>query len=304
MLRTSVYIFRSKFDIIEAAEGGFEQLFFIFLKKCPIVTRLNGNFRYIYMIRCPFTYLVDKLENFVVKKSDNIISPSLSYAKTISRDYRIPFKKIRVIPYGINIRNINEFKKEDIKIRYPKSIGKKLILLSVGDSPRRKGADMFIKVASGIPQDNLLFILLCSKRSLLNFKRLPDNLLLLGNLNRDNFYSLICASEIIVFPSYFESFCIAVREAMLFNKIIVVSQNVPLDEMENKYSKLVILKSINPNELASTILNIVGQEKKFPDIDEELRQYLINKYDISKIGGVTEDFYKKTFEEFKKKLWM
>lgn len=299
MLRATAYILNSDFDIIEAAEGGFEHLFLIHLKKCPIVTKLYGNFKYIYGLKIPLVYFVDKLEKFVTKNSDGIIAPSFSYATTISKDYRIPLEKIMIIPFGINIQRITSFNKTDTRFKYPQTIGKKIVMLSVGDSPQRKGADIFIKSAFKIQQDNIFFILICSDRNKLNFKKMPRNFLLLENLNKSDFYSLISDSEIVVLTSYFESFSIVVREAMMFNKVIIISKNVPLDEAENKYPNLIILKNICHLELAKTISEVNEDRKQLCGIDQKLRAYLIDKYDIRKIAGLTLNFYNETVKNYK-----
>ena len=113
--------------------------------------------------------------------------------------------------------------------------GKRIVLLSVGDSPERKGAPVFFEAARRFDDPTLQFVLLCSDQEFLARSRVPSNVLVLPSLDRSAFYALLRVAAVAVFPSQFESFSIATHEAMLLGRHIIVSSHVPLDGLAASY---------------------------------------------------------------------
>lgn len=297
MARLARYVLRSEFDVVEVAEAGFEPLFLVGFRKSPLITRMHGNFRYIYGHQ-RLTFLMDQLERWMVRHSDGLSAPSLSYAATIAHEYNIPRERIKIIPYGIRMRPLLNLQKVDVAADHPQMNNKKIVLLSVGSSPHRKGATVLIEAAARLTQEPLLCLLLCSDQQFLDSVRVPDNVLVLGNVERAYFYSLLSASDVVVFPSTFESFSIATREAMLLNKIIVVSRHVPLDDVARDYPRAVVLPTLDPVELADTLRALIHDQMRFPDVDREWHQRLIAEYDLSRIADLTIDFYQQVVSQF------
>lgn len=292
MVRMTRHVFRAHYDIVEAADGGFEHIVLVLLRRCPTVTKLHGNFRSIYSSKGLLPKLIERLEAFAVRRSHGIYTSSQAYAQTIAYDYNIPLERIKVISQGIDISGIRNFSKIDLQQRYVAVKNKKLVFLSVGCSAERKGASVFVEAATMLLNKDFLFVLSCSNTDFLNGAPVPANLLVLPILDRNEFYNWISESDIVVFPSYFESFSIAVREAMLLNKMIVVSPYIPLEGIDREYHRYSVLQEIAALPLANAIAETIDGHKPCPEAEHTFHRQLIDKYDIRRVAKVTVEFYK------------
>jgi 1,4-alpha-glucan branching enzyme len=289
MIRATRYASKASFNVIEAADGGLEQLFLVLLRPCPIITKLHGNFRYIYAHRGLLTRAVEMLEAAVVRRSNGVYTSTDSYASLIAADYRIPRSNIEIIPYGIDITDVDDERELLLERRYSNVTDKKIIFLTVGGSARRKGAEVFLEVARTSTRDDLLFVLSCTDLAFLSQMKVPDNVLILPNLERNEFYGWLSRSTVMVFPSHFESFSIAVREAMFFGKPIIASANVPIEGLDAEYPRLLKLSMIEPIALSAAISNAASG--RLPEADAAFMSRLRSKYDINKVAETTEAYY-------------
>jgi 1,4-alpha-glucan branching enzyme len=297
MIRVTRYASKASFDVIEAADGGLEQLFLVFLRPCPVITKLHGNFRYIYARRGLLTRAVEMLEALVVRRSNGVYTSSAAYASVIARDYRIPLSDIEIIPYGIDITDVESDRQLLFKQQSPNVTNKKIVFLTVGSSARRKGADVFLEVARTSTRDDLLFVLSCSDLAFLSQVKVPGNVLILPNLDRNEFYDWLSRSMVVVFPSHFESFSIAVREAMFFGKPIIASVNIPVEGLDAEYPRFLKLSIIEPIALSAAISNATSGY--LPEADAAFMSRLKNKYDINKVAETTEAYYQEIAARFK-----
>lgn len=297
MIRVTRYALKANFNVIEVADGGLEQLFVVFLKPCPIITKLHGNFRYIYARRGLLTRAVEMLEASVVRRSDGVYTSSDAYASVIAADYRIPRSNIEIIPYGIDITDVDGDRDLLFERQYSNATNKKIVFLTVGSSARRKGAEVFLEVARTSTRDDLLFVLSCSDLAFLSQMKVPGNVLILPNLDRNEFYEWLSRSTVVVFPSHFESFSIAVREAMFFGKPIIASVNIPVEGLDEEYPRLLKLSMIEPTALSAAIWNATS--RCLPEVDAAFMSRLKNKYDINKVAETTEAYYQKIAARFK-----
>ena len=88
---------------------------------------------------------------------------------------------------------------------------------------------------------------------------------LLGHLDRPNMMKKISESDVIIFPSYFETFGLVAYEAMLFGKTLITTDRGALPEVTNNYKKKIILKEISSSEIKLAL--------------EKSSQYLYEKFD-------------------------
>ena len=296
MIRLTRYASKASFDVIEAADGGLEQLFLVFLRPCPVITKLHGNFRYIYSRRGMLTRAVEILETLVARRSSGVYTSSAAYASVIAGDYHIPLSNIEIIPYGIDITDVEDDRELLFERRYSNLPKKRIVFLAVGSSARRKGTDVFLEVARTSTRDDLLFVLSCSDLAFLSQVKVPGNVLILPNLDRNEFYDWLSRSAVVVFPSHFESFSIAVREAMFFGKPIVASANIPVEGLDAEYPRFLKLSTIEPIALSAAIVNATSGF--LPEVDAAFMSRLRNKYDINKVAETTEAYYQKIAARF------
>jgi glycosyltransferase involved in cell wall biosynthesis len=292
MLRLTRFVLAEKFNVAEVADGGLEQLLLAIYRNCALVTKLHGNFRFAFSHGTLLTRLVERLEAWTVRRSDLIYSSTLQYAEWVSRAYQIPVERFKIIPCGIELGGIRSFQPQDLTQRYPRIKGKRLVLLSVGMSPQRKGADIFIEAARKLAQrSDLLFVLSCEDQKFLAVTQMPGNVLQLSNLSQHEFYNWLIASKIVVYPSTTESFSIAMHEAMFFRKTIVISPTIPFEGIDREYPRRVTLTSLDAHSLADTVSEIADQRRQFPEVSDELYRALEEYYDIEHVARDTEKLY-------------
>jgi len=294
MVRMTRYVVEHEFDIVETADGGFEQAFLAAFtsRRCSLVTKLHGNFRLIYSEHPWFGYLAEKAERFAVRKSDGVYASTAEYAAAIANICDIPLQHIRIIPYAIDVDSIDRLKPIDLVEQYPAIAGKKLAFLSVGSSPLRKGALLFLEAASRSERDDLHFVLSCNDRRFLKDARIPPNVLVVKDLDQCRFYNWLRLSDVVVFPSSGETFCIAAHEAMLFGKAIVVSKHIPLEGIDLAYPKCAILPSLQSSLLAQAIFQFMDEKRRCPDVEEDFHQRFVLRYRIGAVADQTEQFYR------------
>ena len=293
MCKLAISIRRMRFDLVEAAEGGAEHLFLLFARSCPIITKLHGNFRYIYGNRFLLP-IVETMERMVVAGSDGAYASSSAYAQRISIDYRIPLDAIKIIPYGIKIEPIAaQFPKQNsFRSEYGIPEDQKLVFLSAGASPVRKGAPLFLDVAKRLSGKSITFVLACSDMNFSNRADIPENVVVIPHLGRQGFHSLLKQVDLVVFPSQFESFCIAAYEAMLLGKTLIVSKNLPLEGTVRQYSQCVVLENLDIDSLAGAILNIVEGKNELSPVQFNLLSRMRQEYDIGTVAELTEAYYR------------
>jgi glycosyltransferase involved in cell wall biosynthesis len=293
MLRVTRYVLDSDFDVVEAADGGLEQLLLTAHRnrRCGLVTKLHGNFHLQYPRQRLLGYWVEKLERLAVRGGDAVYSSTVQCAERAAKAYGIPVEKIRIIPCGINAARIRSFERQDLGRQYPRIRGKRLVLLSVGSSPERKGAPVFLEAASEFQREDVLFVLLCNDSRFLKRRAIPSNVLVLANLNQCQFYNWIQHSEIMVFPSAAETFSIAVHEAMLLNKIIVLSSTIPFEGIDREYPRCFILPNPDSRCLADAVSDITSGRKQFPELGVDLQRRLIAHYALTRVTEDTVGFY-------------
>lgn len=87
---------------------------------------------------------------------------------------------------------------------------------------------------------------------------LNDHVSMIGAVNNEligNYYEL---ADLVVFPSYFESFGLVALEAMSYKKHLIVSNRGALVEATSGYSKLKILSQINAREIADAVITVTN----------------------------------------------
>jgi glycosyltransferase involved in cell wall biosynthesis len=92
---------------------------------------------------------------------------------------------------------------------------------------------------------------------------LTDQVSLLGQVSRESLSSFYAEADIVIFPSYFESFGLVALEAMSFGKHLIVSNRGALPETTAGYPRRMVLSKISPSEIARAIIDVqsrFGQE--------------------------------------------
>ena len=222
MLKANLAVRKEKFDILETFDGGFEYLFLTFFKPCFISVGTHSNFSH-HVLWPRISKIINRIEAFSAKRCNLINSPSRGYAGIISKGYKIPVSKIRIIPNGIDLGRILDFKCRDVRSRY--KIGGKKIVLFVGEMTRRKGIDVFVSVARRYEKyKNVIFVAIGKDTEFAKTLKTGENTLFPGVIKNDELFSFYKECEIVLLPTNMEAFGLSILEAFAFGKPVVTSR--------------------------------------------------------------------------------
>jgi glycosyltransferase involved in cell wall biosynthesis len=260
--------------------------------------KLHGGFPHIYRTGPALTQMMHTLERFGMHRSDALYTSSSQYAALVAREYALDESTIRVIPYGINLEHIDHAREIQLADRFPALAGKRIVLLSVGASPGRKGAAVFVEAARGLHDHDVQFVLVASVPSLPDDDGLPSNVQVLECLDQPDFFALVAASDLVVVPSQFETFTIATYEAMLLGRSVVVSQHVPIEGPAREYPHLRRLERLNASCLTESIAHALAAKPLAP-VDGELTARLRNAFSIATVARDTLAYYRETVDRYR-----
>lgn len=285
------------YDIVEAADGGFEQLFMLWNRPCAIVTKLHGNFRQFHPRSSLLRRAVHALEAAAVRGSDAVYASSSTHAAVGCDDYTLPRERIDVVPCGVQVSELTSLPSPgDVERRFPDIRGRRIVLLSVGASPGRKGARAFVEAASARRWDDVVFLLLAADRDPLDGMPLPAHVLVLPMQDKPLFRALLAAAAVVVFPSLFESFSIATHEAMLLERPVVVSKHVPLDPPARDYPWLTVLDAIDGHTLAQALASMLEVNAEPGLLPADMRRALRAAYGMDGVADATLALYREVIE--------
>jgi glycosyltransferase involved in cell wall biosynthesis len=303
VLRRLVYLTRltrrvldEGFDVVEAADGGFEQLLLLRRRPGALVTKLHGNFRQIHSGSGALARLMNAIERRAVRGGDAVYASSVAQAERATRDWSLPRERIAVIPCGIDLGALDPVPRAELDRRYPALRGRRLVVASVGNSPGRKGARIFLRAARLAPGDDVAHVLVCAEPDLLAGTEPPAGVVLLPVLDRPFFHGLLAAAEAVVFPSHFETFSIATHEAMLLGRTVVVSRAIPLEGAARAYPRAIDLPALEPEPLAAAIRQALTAPRPAPDL--EIQGRLEREFGIDGVADATLDLYRRAQAEW------
>ena len=297
MLRLRRHVSAGRFDVVEAADGGFEQFFLLWWRTTAIVTKLHGNFRQIHSERWLLTRLVSALERAAVRRSDAVYASTSLHARIAHEDYRMPGDAIAVIPCGINLAELaGAVEPSEVDRRFPQLRCLRLVLLSVGMSPERKGARLFIDAARAREWTDVAFVLICADASFAARCEIPPGVIVIPQQEKRVFRMLLAAASVVVLPSAFESFSIATHEAMLLGRAVIVSAQIPLDAPARNYPRLIMLDPVNGATLAAATAAMLSAEPTPPQALRETREQLEAAYGIERVTDATVALYRVAIE--------
>jgi glycosyltransferase involved in cell wall biosynthesis len=233
------------------------------------------------------------IEKYTFSKLNRIIAVSTRVKREIIDYYNISREKILLIPNGIDI---SEFKnKQGLGLNLHSKFNADYILINVGGYSKIKGIYEVIKALKYIRDLNWIFIVIGGgpRKDLILIKKflkqynLDNRVLLLGSLKKELVKNIVQEADVYLHPSLYESFGIAVLEAMALKKPIVAFRINSLKEIVNDAGILVNVGDIFG--LANAIRNLLE--------DSELRKNLALKayeralkYDWNNIASIYEDF--------------
>lgn len=199
--------------------------------------------------------------------------------KDIAETYGIPLEKIDVVYDGAhsNYRAHSEEEKKAIRTRYTN--GKPYIIF-ISTILKRKNLANLLKAFDTVKEEwkELTLLVVGSKvwwqdelAETYDNMRHQTDVIMPGHVEPTDLAALLSASEMLVYPSYFEGFGIPILEAMYAETAVVASETTSMPEVGG--DAVLYIDPCNPKDIAHAISHLKNTE---------LRQQLIERGQIQR----------------------
>jgi len=257
---------------------------FRFSKKRPIIVKvhhgtpnyldsyegLKGFFSRIYKL---FLKLILILSS---KTVDMHIAVSHKVKQELIKDYHVPSERIVVIPNGIDIEKFRPRNKLFARKKLNLPLNKKIVLF-VGHDLERKGFYLALKIVELLKYfiPDIMFIVVTSPK---NTKKIGKWkwIKVVNELPLDQLSLLYNSSDVLLFPSKYESFCLVAIEAIASGCPAVISTNIgALDDVNDGEGYLI---ANNFSEYLRYCKEILTSEEYKKKLIEKGRLFITTRY--------------------------
>jgi len=201
------------------------------------------------------------MQGIVARRLDGIITDSRSSAHEVSRIFKVPQSKIRMVYPGVDtkvFKRLDEHRKEQGRLIMVGRTGdrKKGILYLLQALKLLKGDDVDLKltiVDKLTPGDSFAL-------KLVEKYELGDMVTFTGTITSEELVSQYSAAEIAISPSVYEGFGLAVAEAMACEVPVIATKAGALPEVVKEGETGILVPPQNPHALAGAIKRLLGDE--------------------------------------------
>jgi len=298
--KTNKLLKLNEIDIVEAPSHGAESLFYSIKKSIPLVIRLHGfiskipltdsnnsiNEEYLSFTKEPkiqlFKNYVNKknqqimweLEKRTVLNADVLICPSMSVKNFILDEIReVDENNLKLVYNGIDCSIFDKIQPQEDSIRKKYNIKSRTKLVCfVGRVIKPKGVETLIRsipsVLSKYRDVAFIFIGPIIDKGLIElYKHIvpsdyTDNIIFTNRINREDVYSLLKISDILVHPSLYEVLPTTILEAMASKKPVIASDISPHKELISNCKNGFLFETNNYEDLADKILELLFDSAK------------------------------------------
>ncbi|MGB9980656.1 glycosyltransferase family 4 protein [Methanobacterium sp.] len=233
-----------------------------------IMPEIHGNNLNNKIMRLNFKFLLPR----IIKNTDLIIVPSRSTKNDIITKLKVEEDKIEIVPMGVD-KEIFYPKAVDYKLLENYGIKKDYILYVGNDNPRKNLKNLILAYAKIIDKIGHKLVLMgpINKAELIktiktckelefNKKKLLNNIIFPGFVDKADVPMVYNAATALVFPSLYEGFGLTPLEAMASSVPVIISNNSSLREVVGD-AGLYINNPLDPDEIADKIIEVIKNEK-------------------------------------------
>ena len=223
----------------------------------------------------------------VLNSSSTIIAESNNIAEYAENIY-LPEQEVLVIPIGFPEPTRARAEKKEVF-----SDENKIHLISIGRMVKRKGFDVLIRALSLLPDISRIHLTLIGDgpeavrlKTLSKDLRVHGAITFSGNVNDDQKFRLLSASDIYVLPSIHEGFGIVLLEAMYYGLAIVATNDGGQTDIIKDKKNGILVPVRDENALADAIIDLTF------DADKRKAMGSFNKEDVKKyaISATTKTY--------------
>lgn len=228
----------------------------------PLSWRSTKEVRHIYQdwrIRQIYYNMIRAVEKPAIRNLDGTICITEAVRQAVEDNYNVPSELLTVIPHGINFPPVTPLPAN----------GRKSTILFIGGNFQRKGLRTLIEAAPVVLEriPDIRFIIAGDSRDSGLMQRYAESLMVrdsfefVGNLPREQVFSLLQTSAIFTMPSIIEAFGIPYLEAMHCGTPVVASDCPgPSDFLKDRWNSLTP-RAGDSEQLAESLIEVYTNSK-------------------------------------------
>lgn len=235
-----------------------------------------------------FLFLVKAIESKTLANADKVITASNYMKNKIEKYYRPNLFKVNIIPVGTDTEKFKpkyynkKIAREEIKLKRDK-----IYLLTIRRLQKRMGVDNLIRAIKIVCKDFPEVVLLVGGKGqykeelevLVNNLGLKENVKFLGFIPEEKLSLYYEAANLFIMPSIdLEGFGLSTTEALSNGTKVVVTPVGGNVEILSDFAPSFISDSVNYNDIAKKLKDILNDNKSILKYDEKARKYVEDKY--------------------------
>ncbi|MCP4023512.1 MAG: glycosyltransferase family 1 protein [Desulfobacteraceae bacterium] len=212
-----------------------------------------------------------KTEEKLARLCNHIIGFTNKEKQELAAHYQADTKKIHIVPCGTNFNRFKIHDKKDARKKLNLN-SKDSVLLFAGRHVPIKGLDRLLSAVSLLKQQKNICLVVVggddpSSKALIALKQtinklgIKDQVHLAGRVNQDTLALYYSSADMLVVPSFHESFCLTALEALACGIPVLGSKVGGLADMITRETGT-LLKTIDDQLLAQAIMEIINKDKK------------------------------------------
>jgi glycosyltransferase involved in cell wall biosynthesis len=271
-----------KIDILESCEARAEGFwYYLFNKNPPLVIKLHTPEGIVFRLNgeqhTNDRFLIEKLEEWWLRKANQIVGLSKSIIELTSKYYGIKFKDPPIVPNPIDASVFNP------KTHY----NNENIVLYTGRLEFRKGVHILIRAIPGVleevPQAKFIFIGDdCGMKSYLlkkaNELRIQDCVEFIGQVPREKLADYYQHSSVCVVPSLWENHPYAILEAMASGIPVIASRVGGIPEIISDQINGILVSPGSFLELTKAIIKVLTNRQLQMNLGREALKFIEIEY--------------------------
>lgn len=273
-------------------------------------------------LKIPEEILADrlKIEKKIAKLADGIISTSPQEKLNIIKIDKDSEDKISVVPAGVNFLRFKLIGKNAVRKRLGLSETKKIVVFA-GRMEKNKGGEVLIRSISNIKKGNSkvyenLEVLMFSGdprkqhkkekvesnlrhklHSIINSNKMEKVIKLSQGIDQEKLHYYFCAADVVVVPSFYESFGMVVIEAMACGTPVIASNVGGLKWTVQDGITGFHAKAGDTKGFAREIIKVLSDKNLEKRLSENAVIHAKNNYSWMKIAEKIANIYKKEVEK-------
>ena len=240
-------------------------------------------------------------EKKLAKLCDQIVLPTQKEKEYLIQYYNAPIDKIRIVPCGVNLDLFKPMDKLSVRRHLDFHVDD-LIVLYVGRYTPIKGLDRLFEtfqnlmhlshlrlvMVGGDGQHSPMFRKLQSKATTLHIE---NRLMFAGRVDQETLPQYYSAADVLVVPSYYESFGLVALEALACGTPVVTASVGAMEEIVKDDVTGYVAKDMDPKHFARLIEIILLKQQKNGISPSEIRSS-VAEFKWSRSASLLLDAYR------------